>query len=145
MSTSAECIEWSRMSWLVLFLLHACSYYNPLQAVALHGCCCFEPHACSPTPTIPNLLPSCTAMHPFLQAPALRALCPAEREVLLLLGSDIAASQGQLLIQENDKVRVGTYTRSKMYCSKMCHLGDVMLLCAQSPFHTDSLCNSARS
>jgi hypothetical protein len=39
-----------------------------------------------------------------LQALALRALSPAEREVLLLLGSDVAASQGQLLIQENDKV-----------------------------------------
>jgi hypothetical protein len=39
------------------------------------------------------------------QAPPLRALTPAEREVLLLLGSDISATEGQLLIQENDRVR----------------------------------------
>lgn len=39
-----------------------------------------------------------------LQAPCFRSLSPAEREVLLLLGTDIAATQGQMLIQENDKV-----------------------------------------
>jgi hypothetical protein len=61
---------------------------------------------CSPTGTT---IEPCALLHcrvPLLQAPALRALSPAEREVLLLLGSDVAASQGQLLIQENDKVRV---------------------------------------
>jgi len=39
-----------------------------------------------------------------LQAPALRALSPAEREVLLLLGTDVTGSTEELLIQENDKV-----------------------------------------
>lgn len=39
------------------------------------------------------------------QAPALRHLTPAEREVLLLLGSDISTTGGQVLIQENDRVR----------------------------------------
>ncbi|KAF6255167.1 hypothetical protein COO60DRAFT_246764 [Scenedesmus sp. NREL 46B-D3] len=53
-----------------------------------------------------DVIPIFVNPHKFAQhkqAPALRALCPAEREVLLLLGSDITASQGQLLIQENDK------------------------------------------
>jgi hypothetical protein len=73
-------------------------------------------------PTIPNigqqvLLPFAVLLqvipifvnpHKFAQhkqAPPLRALTPAEREVLLLLGSDISATEGQLLIQENDRVR----------------------------------------
>ncbi|WIA37314.1 hypothetical protein OEZ86_014249 [Tetradesmus obliquus] len=53
-----------------------------------------------------DVIPIFVNPHKFAQhkqAPALRALSPAEREVLLLLGSDVAASQGQLLIQENDK------------------------------------------
>lgn len=39
------------------------------------------------------------------QAPAFRALSPAEREVLLLLGSAVDANEGHVLIQENDRVR----------------------------------------
>lgn len=39
-----------------------------------------------------------------VQAPAFRSLCPNEREVLLLLGTDISCEEGQTLIQENDKV-----------------------------------------
>lgn len=38
------------------------------------------------------------------QAPALRALTPSEREVLLLLGSDVSTTEGHILIQENDRV-----------------------------------------
>ena len=38
------------------------------------------------------------------QAPAFREMTPAEREVLLLLGSEIQAQAGQLLIHENERV-----------------------------------------
>jgi hypothetical protein len=38
------------------------------------------------------------------QAPALRSLAPAEREVLLLLGSDVSTTKGNTIIQENDRV-----------------------------------------
>lgn len=39
-----------------------------------------------------------------MQAPAFRSLSPSEREVLLLLGTDISCEESQTLIQENDKV-----------------------------------------
>ena len=63
------------------------------------GCC----HLGSPPPP-PSLWP---------QAPALRALTPAEREVLLLLGSDVSTTQGHILIQENDRVS-GDNTRLQL-------------------------------
>jgi hypothetical protein len=75
-----------------------------------------------------NINNSYPLRHPalLLQAPALRALSPAEREVLLLLGSDIAANQGQLLIQENDKVGVWAAmlqrTGQRFPVTKMCRV-----------------------
>lgn len=39
------------------------------------------------------------------QLPALRHLAPAEREVVLLLGSDVRPDEGQLLINYDEKVR----------------------------------------
>lgn len=56
-----------------------------------------------------QVLPIWQNPHKFAQhkqAPALRSLTAAEREVLLLLGSDISSSEGHILIQENDKVGV---------------------------------------
>ena len=38
------------------------------------------------------------------QAPAYRGLSPGEREVLLLLGTDVRPAPGELLIAENAKV-----------------------------------------
>lgn len=55
-----------------------------------------------------QVLPIWQNPHKFAQhkqAPALRSLTAAEREVLLLLGSDISSTEGHILIQENDKVR----------------------------------------
>lgn len=52
-----------------------------------------------------DVIPIWVNPHKFAQhkqAPAFRALCPAEREVLLLLGSDVAATEGHVLIQENE-------------------------------------------
>lgn len=58
-----------------------------------------------------DVIPIWVNPHQFAQhkqAPAFRGLSPAEREVLLLLGSEITAAQGQMLIQENES-KVGEH------------------------------------
>lgn len=45
------------------------------------------------------------------QLPALRNLSPAEREVVLLLGSDVRPSKDSLLINYDEKVRSGVDLR----------------------------------
>jgi hypothetical protein len=47
------------------------------------------------------------------QLPALRNLTPGEREVVLLLGSDVRPAQGQLLINYDEKVRRGVEPRPR--------------------------------
>ncbi len=38
------------------------------------------------------------------QAPSFRTLTPAEREVILLLGTELRPAEGEVLIEENEKV-----------------------------------------
>lgn len=62
-----------------------------------------------------DVIPIWVNPHKFAQhkqAPAFRALSPGEREVLLLLGSDVSSAAGTVLIQENE---------SKVYgCNNYC-------------------------
>lgn len=60
-----------------------------------------------------DVIPIWVNPHKFAQhkqAPAFRAMSPGEREVLLLLGSELAAQHGEVLIQENES-KVSTHSK----------------------------------
>jgi hypothetical protein len=67
------------------------------------------------------------------QAPAFRNMTPAEREVLLLLGSEIQAQAGQILIHENERVSMACFV--VLYAASLWLPNGQICTCSLKPLH----------